>query len=275
MAQRKTHHRLPGAVIVRGHEMRVDRQDDFLRVAEVRRDPSKGNAVREPDRRRCVTKHMAAVARLSRNVCRLPGNPPMISLNRPRAPPIRLILPIMVIEELDKLMHHRDGDRRKRTRARSKPCGRCTGKKPTEPTALPGQPDVTVEVMLEGDWHLRRPNNDAEIIDQAVIVRELTGRERVARDGRRAGAAPGSCRRAGPVRMPKRDSLTPGGRRDHPSARGLPRPGSSASRSMTRSPLPRCWVSRWKAFRHRTRTAPLVRIAQVDVDTEVLIDSQL
>lgn len=185
--------------------MRVDRQDDFLRVAEVRRDPSKGNAVREPDRRRCVTKHMAAVARLSRNVCRLPGNPPMISLNRPRAPPIRLILPIMVIEELDKLMHHRDGDRRKRARDAFKALWEVHGQKPTEPTALPGQPDVTVEVMLEGDWHLRRPNNDAEIIDQAVIVRELTGRDVLLATGDGPMLYRAAAAGLVPVRMPKRD----------------------------------------------------------------------
>ncbi|MGH3196593.1 MAG: hypothetical protein ACRDOH_25810 [Streptosporangiaceae bacterium] len=27
----------------------------------------------------------------------------------------------------------------------------------------------------EGDWHARRPNNDGEIIDQALAVQELTG----------------------------------------------------------------------------------------------------
>jgi hypothetical protein len=36
--------------------------------------------------------------------------------------------------------------------------------------------DVTIEVLLDGDWHQRRPNNDGEIIDQAVAIGELTGR---------------------------------------------------------------------------------------------------
>jgi hypothetical protein len=31
-------------------------------------------------------------------------------------------------------------------------------------------------VLLDGDWHQRRPNNDAEIIDQALSVREMTGK---------------------------------------------------------------------------------------------------
>ena len=29
--------------------------------------------------------------------------------------------------------------------------------------------------MLDGDWHQRRPNDDAEIIDQALKVREVAG----------------------------------------------------------------------------------------------------
>lgn len=45
--------------------------------------------------------------------------------------------------------------------------------RPTEPVVLPAQPDVTIEVLLDGDWHQRRPNNDAEIIDQALSVREI------------------------------------------------------------------------------------------------------
>jgi hypothetical protein len=31
-------------------------------------------------------------------------------------------------------------------------------------------------VLLASDWHQRRPNNDAEIIDQALQVRDLTGK---------------------------------------------------------------------------------------------------
>jgi hypothetical protein len=55
-------------------------------------------------------------------------------------PPIRLILPIMVVEELDDLMHHRDGDRRKRHATRSKPCGSCMGRsRPSQLRYLAGR----------------------------------------------------------------------------------------------------------------------------------------
>lgn len=43
------------------------------------------------------------------------------------------------------------------------------------PGPLPDQADVTIEVLLDGDWHQRSLSNDAEIIDQALQVHELTG----------------------------------------------------------------------------------------------------
>jgi predicted ribonuclease YlaK len=86
-----------------------------------------------------------------------------------------LIVPILVVEELDDLLHDRDGERRRKARAATRTLRDFHGFKPTEPAALTGQTDVTIEVMLDGDWHQRRPNNDAEIIDQALEIGELTG----------------------------------------------------------------------------------------------------
>jgi hypothetical protein len=89
---------------------------------------------------------------------------------------IRLIVPILVIEELDDLLHNRNGDRRLKARNATRALRDLHHARPTEPAALPAQPGVTIEVLLDGDWHQRRPNNDAEIIDQALSVREMTGR---------------------------------------------------------------------------------------------------
>jgi hypothetical protein len=90
--------------------------------------------------------------------------------------PVRLIVPILVIEELDDLLHDRNGDRRQKARAATRELWQLHGARPTDPAPLPGQADVTIEVLLDGDWHQRRPNNDAEIIDQALQVHELTGK---------------------------------------------------------------------------------------------------
>ena len=88
---------------------------------------------------------------------------------------VRLIVPILVVEELDDLLHDRDGERRRKARAATRTLRDLHGFKPTEPAVLTGQADVTIEVFLDGDWHQRRPNNDAEIIDQALEIGELTG----------------------------------------------------------------------------------------------------
>jgi len=92
------------------------------------------------------------------------------------AKPVRLVVPILVVEELDDLLHDRQAERRQKARAATRTLLQLHQTRPTEPAVLPSQPDVTIEVMLDGDWHERRPNNDAEIIDQALALHELTGK---------------------------------------------------------------------------------------------------
>jgi hypothetical protein len=89
---------------------------------------------------------------------------------------VRLIVPVLVIEELDELKRDRDGARKQKARGVFRSLWGLHGHSPTEPVPLPEQSGVTIEVMLDGDWHQRRLNNDGEIIDQAVQVRELTGK---------------------------------------------------------------------------------------------------
>lgn len=94
--------------------------------------------------------------------------------------PIRLVVPILVIEELDDLLHDRNAERRQKARAATRALRELHKTKPTEPAVLteqpPGQQPVTIEVLMDGDWHQRRPNNDAEIIDQALMLQDLIGR---------------------------------------------------------------------------------------------------
>lgn len=89
---------------------------------------------------------------------------------------LRLIVPSLVVEELDELKR-RPAERQKALARRvltalwnlHRPA-------PAEPAALPGRADITIEVLLDDGWHQRMPNNDGEIIDQALSVRQLTGR---------------------------------------------------------------------------------------------------
>lgn len=42
---------------------------------------------------------------------------------------------------------------------------------------LPGSRLVTAEVLTDDSWHVGRPVNDNEIIERALAVSEITGRE--------------------------------------------------------------------------------------------------
>jgi hypothetical protein len=102
---------------------------------------------------------------------------PLGTIDWPSPAPIRLIVPILVVEELDNLLHDRDAARRKKARdARRVLMAVHPGNKPTEPEPLPGMlPLITLEVLVDNDWRQRRANNDAEIVDQALDLHRITG----------------------------------------------------------------------------------------------------
>ena len=111
---------------------------------------------------------------------------------------IRLIVPVLVMEELNGLKT----DRRAGSRSRSV-LRRLweLHRDPTEAAAIPGKP-VTVEVLLDGPWHVRRAVNDDEIIQRAAEISEVTGKSvvlaagdyamlyRAAREGLKAALMP-------------------------------------------------------------------------------------
>jgi PIN domain len=88
---------------------------------------------------------------------------------------VRLVVPSLVVEELDELKRHRDGRQKAQARRVLTALWDLHRTAPAELAALPGRADVTIEVLLDGGWHRRMPNNDGEIIDQALSLRELTG----------------------------------------------------------------------------------------------------
>ncbi len=94
-----------------------------------------------------------------------------------REQPIRLVVLSLVTEELDELKRHRDGRRRAQARKVLTTLWDLHRARPASPAALPKYADVTIEVLLDGGWHQRMPNNDGEIIDQAVGLKEQTGQE--------------------------------------------------------------------------------------------------
>lgn len=89
---------------------------------------------------------------------------------------VRLVVPILVVEELDDHKRGR-GDRVPR-RARSvlRRLWELHASGTAQAAVIPGRP-VTVEVFGDGQWHVRRPVNDDEIIERAAAIGEITGQE--------------------------------------------------------------------------------------------------
>jgi hypothetical protein len=87
--------------------------------------------------------------------------------------PVRLIIPILVLEELDGLKR----DRRASGRSRSvfRRLWELHSGDPAEPASIPGKL-VTIEVLHDDPWHVRRPVNDEEIIQRAAAIGEITGK---------------------------------------------------------------------------------------------------
>ncbi len=89
---------------------------------------------------------------------------------------VRLVVPILVVEELDDHKQGR-GDRVPR-RARSvlRRLWELNAGGTAQTAVIPGRP-VTVEVFGDGQWHVRMPVNDDEIIERAAAIGEITGRD--------------------------------------------------------------------------------------------------
>jgi hypothetical protein len=92
-------------------------------------------------------------------------------------PQVRLVVPILVVEELDGLKDRertsKNGDRARRVVQRLRDL--FADVPPGQPAHLPKCTTVTIEILLDSDWHQRRPNHDGEIIDQALLVQDMTG----------------------------------------------------------------------------------------------------
>ncbi|HEX9516367.1 MAG TPA: PIN domain-containing protein [Streptosporangiaceae bacterium] len=89
-----------------------------------------------------------------------------------------LIIPILVIQELDGLKQdrRRAGERARYVLRRLWELG---GRAPAQAAAMPATPpgSATIEVWLDDPWHVRRPVNDEEIVERAKTLAEMTGRE--------------------------------------------------------------------------------------------------
>jgi hypothetical protein len=122
--------------------------------------------------------------------------------------PVRLVIPILVIEELDGLKR----DRRAGDRSRSvlRRLWELSSSDPAKPALIPGKL-ATIEVFHDDPWHSRRPVNDDEIIQRAAVIGEITGKGAVL-----AAADYAMLYRAGAAGLTA--VLMPGPRENQPSA---------------------------------------------------------
>jgi hypothetical protein len=103
-----------------------------------------------------------------------------------REEPVRLLVPMVVVDELDDLKQSKDKHLRWRARHTLAVLDRLL-RNPTEaaelrppdytPLGSGGLPrgQVTIEVLVDARGHVRLPINDDEIVDQAVSVQVLAG----------------------------------------------------------------------------------------------------
>lgn len=89
--------------------------------------------------------------------------------------PVRLIVPILVIEELDAKKTDRNSRVSGRARSVLRRLWELHGGGSAQPAGIPGK-TATIEVFLDDGWHVRRPVNDDEIVERAMTIREITGR---------------------------------------------------------------------------------------------------
>lgn len=94
------------------------------------------------------------------------------------ATPIRLIVPMAVVDELDNLKQSGKNDVRGRARRTTRALHQILRADPAEPQPLrPGDLSVMVELVPDPRGHVRLPNTDDEIVDRLADVQALAGRE--------------------------------------------------------------------------------------------------
>jgi hypothetical protein len=89
---------------------------------------------------------------------------------------VTLVVPILVIEELDELKRHRSSRVQQKARGTLRELWRLHGSAPLDAASLAGQA-TTIEVFTDDPWHARRPVPDDEIVDRAAAIRDIIGRE--------------------------------------------------------------------------------------------------
>jgi hypothetical protein len=85
----------------------------------------------------------------------------------------RLVIPILLIDELDDKKRDRNLRVSRRARSVLRRQWELRGASPAEPAPIPGQA-ATIEIFLDDPWNIPLPKNDSEIVQQALTIRDIT-----------------------------------------------------------------------------------------------------
>lgn len=87
----------------------------------------------------------------------------------------RLVVPILVIDELDDKKRDRNLRVSRRARSVLRRQWELRAASPADPAPIPGR-NATIEVFLDDPWNVPLPKNDSEIVQQTLAIRDITGR---------------------------------------------------------------------------------------------------
>lgn len=91
-------------------------------------------------------------------------------------PPIRLIVPLIVIDELDGKRYSGSPKMSRRARGAQIALHRLLGDSGPRRSALPNRNGVTIEVLLDEPGHVRLPRPDDEILDRSRFLEQIAMR---------------------------------------------------------------------------------------------------
>lgn len=93
-----------------------------------------------------------------------------------KASAVRLVVPLVVIDELDRKQHEGSKDMSQRARRALRALDQMfDGAQPGMAAPVPGRPDVTIEVLMDETEHTREASADDEIIERSALLEQITG----------------------------------------------------------------------------------------------------
>ena len=92
-----------------------------------------------------------------------------------KADAVRLMVPLVVVDELDRKQHEGSEIMAKRARAALRALDRIMrGTGPGAAAAVPGRTGTTLEFLMDEAGHTRRSSADDEVIERAVLLAQIT-----------------------------------------------------------------------------------------------------